>query len=67
MTNNIRKIIQDKELTITQVIERTGFSKSYVYDVINGTTVPSLINARKIAKVLGEELGTVFPEVNNNE
>ena len=60
MKNNIKKTIDDKNLKIVDVLEKTGLSKSYLYDVMNGNSVPSLVNARKIAEALGEELEDVF-------
>ncbi len=51
-----------KGLTATEVIEKTGFSKSYFYDVMKGVTVPSLINSRKLSKVLDVHLNELFPE-----
>lgn len=61
MLNNIRKIISDKGLKITDVISQTELSKSYFYDVMNGESVPTLTVARKIAEVIKEPLDEVFP------
>ena len=62
MQNKIREIAKQKELSISSVIKNTGLSKSYVYEIINNQTEPSLTNSRKIAHVLGESLNEVFPE-----
>lgn len=62
MLNNIRKIIKNKGLKITEVIAQTDLSKSYFYDVMNGESVPTLRVARKIAEVIKEPLDEVFPD-----
>ncbi len=61
MQNNIRKIVQNKNLKITDLINETKLSKSYFYDVMNGNSVPTLSVARKIAEVIKEPLDEVFP------
>lgn len=61
MNNRIRDFIDEKGLKISFVITKTGFSKSYFYDVMNGITVPSLENARVISKVIGVPLDELFP------
>lgn len=61
MLNNIRKIISDKRLKVTDVITQTELSKSYFYDVMNGESIPTLKVARRIAEVIKEPLDEVFP------
>ena len=60
--NNIRKIIKHKNLKIVDIIEKVGVAKSYFYNVMNGTSTPSLPVARKISEALEEDLDKVFPE-----
>ena len=60
MNNNIKQTIDDKNLKIIDVLEKTGLSKSYLYDVMNGTSVPSLVIARKIADALEVEVEDIF-------
>mgnify|MGYP000984403905 CR=1 FL=1 len=62
MQNNIRQAIEERGMKISFVIDKTGLAKSYFYDVMNGKSVPSLSNARKIADVLGVRLSELFPE-----
>lgn len=62
MSNNVRRIIEEKGLKITFVIGKVGISKSHFYDIMNGTATPSITNAYKIADVLNEEVKIVFPE-----
>lgn len=63
MNNKIREIISSKGLKIVYVIEKTGLSKSYFYDIMNGKSIPSLINAAKIAEVLEVPLTELFPNL----
>jgi len=60
MNNNIKQTIDDKKLKIIDVLEKTGLSKSYLYDVMNGKCVPSLVIARKIADALGVDIKEIF-------
>ncbi|UYZ36000.1 helix-turn-helix domain-containing protein [Clostridium beijerinckii] len=62
MNNNIKDIIRSNGLKTRFVIEKVGLSPSSFYEIMNGKTVPSLKNARKIAYVLGVSLVDVFPE-----
>ncbi|WP_243447645.1 helix-turn-helix domain-containing protein [Clostridium tetani] len=62
MKNNIKKIIKEKNLKITDVINQTELSKSYFYDVMNGNNVPTLTVARKISDAINETLDKVFPD-----
>lgn len=66
VNNRIREICKAKKITISKVIEDTGFAKSYVHSVANGESIPTIKNARKISKVLGSTLEEVFPEENLN-
>ena len=64
MKNNIREIVESKNIKISQLIKDTGRSKSYLYDLMSGTSVPSLINARKISEVLNVGMEDIFPKNN---
>ena len=61
MNNNIKKIIDMKGLKVTFIINKTGLARSAFYEIMNGNSVPSLLNARNICKALGENLECVFP------
>lgn len=65
MNNRIRQIIEKKGLKISHVISESGLAKSYFYDVMNGKSIPSLANARKIAEVIGVPLDELFPNENS--
>ncbi|MGL5440834.1 MAG: helix-turn-helix transcriptional regulator [Filifactoraceae bacterium] len=66
MNNIIKKVINEKGLKATFVIKKIGISTSTFYDIVNGNSTPSLVNARKISSVLGVSLSELFPE-NCNE
>lgn len=62
MDNNIRRVIEEKGLKISHVISEAGLAKSYFYDVMNGTSIPSLTNARLISKAISVSLDELFPD-----
>jgi DNA-binding phage protein len=49
MKNNIKEIAHKKNIKMSQIISETGLSKSYVYDVINKKSNPTIAVALKIA------------------
>ncbi len=61
MENKIRDVIEAKSIKISDVIRKTGLSKSYFYDVLANNSVPSLVNARKIANALQVDIEDLFP------
>ncbi|KMT21569.1 helix-turn-helix transcriptional regulator [Clostridium cylindrosporum] len=61
MENNIKKTINEKGIKTSYVIEKSGISRSSFYEIMNGNSVPSLINARKIAVSLGVSVDDIFP------
>ncbi|GAB6180163.1 hypothetical protein JCM14036_14820 [Desulfotomaculum defluvii] len=61
MENKIREVIEAKNIKITDVIRETGLSKSYIYAVLANNSVPSLVNARKIADALQVDIEEIFP------
>ncbi len=65
MQNNIRAIAHEKNIRISQVINETGLSKSYVYDVINQKSNPTITVAMKIACALKARIDEVFPEISS--
>ncbi len=46
---------------ISDLIRETGLSKSYIYSVLANNSVPSLVNARKIAYALNVDIEDIFP------
>lgn len=61
MKNKIKEVLRRRGIKVSYVLSITGFSKSYFYDVMKGKTVPSLMNARKIAEVIEVPLDELFP------
>lgn len=66
LKNKIHTIIKEKGLKISYVVDKVGLAKSSFYDIMNGKSIPSLANARRICEVLERNLDYVFPE-NFNE
>ncbi|AOR24329.1 helix-turn-helix transcriptional regulator [Clostridium taeniosporum] len=62
MKNKIHTIIKEKGLKISYVLDKVGLAKSSFYDIMNGKSIPSLANARRICEVLERNLDDVFPE-----
>jgi len=62
MENKIKHFIKRKGLKTSFILSSTGVPKSYFYDVMKGKTIPSLVNARKIARVMEVPLDELFPE-----
>lgn len=67
MQNNIKEIAHKKMIKISQIINETGLSKSYVYDVINKKSNPTIAVAVKIAGALKSRIHEVFPELLDEE
>ncbi|HHT63797.1 MAG TPA: helix-turn-helix transcriptional regulator [Clostridia bacterium] len=65
--NNIKILAGKKGVKISEIIRLTGLSKSYVYDVINGKSIPTISVAQKISKALGVPMTEVFPDDSGDE
>lgn len=63
MENKIKYFIKRKGLKTSYILTSTGVSRSYFYDVMKGKTIPSLTNARKIARAIDVPLDELFPEM----
>ena len=64
LPNKIKEIANSKGIKIKTILESTGLSKSFFYDVVNGNCSISLENAKKIGGVLGVSLDEMFPDEN---
>ncbi|MGL5149515.1 MAG: helix-turn-helix transcriptional regulator [Clostridium sp.] len=64
MENNIKQIIAKNDLKVKKVISDSGLSKTAFYLIVNGESIPSLINARRISNALGLTVEEVFPDQN---
>lgn len=58
----LTKLIKDCDLTQIEIAEKAGVTAQHLIDLRCGKS-PRLDRARKIAKVLGEHVDVVFPEV----
>lgn len=58
----IRAIRQTKQLSIEDVIERTGLSQEQIERIENNVDIPSLAPLIKIARALGVRLGTFLDD-----
>lgn len=67
MENEIRAIIKKRGYKVVSIIEKTGLAKSSFYEIMNGNSIPSLENARKISEALRVPLDELFPENFNKE
>jgi len=50
-------------ITTSEIIERSGLSRTQFYAILNGECVPKLDNANRICKVLGASIEDVFPDL----
>lgn len=66
MKNNIRELVEGRGLKFSYVAKKAELSKSSFYEIMNGTSIPNLKNARRIAKVLKVPLEKVFPDDADN-
>ena len=65
--NKIREIADVQNIKISEIVRKTNLSKSFVYDVINEKSYPTIPAGKKIAEALGVTLNDVFPvEMNNS-
>lgn len=63
----IRKIREEKKLTINQVAKETGFTASFISQFERGLTKASIASLRKIATCLGINLSTLFEDVDDKK
>jgi transcriptional regulator with XRE-family HTH domain len=59
--NKINEIAKKKNISKKQIVRETGISRSFLYEVINGTGFPTIPIAWKIAKSLDSDISEVFP------
>ena len=60
MKHNLKKIRLENDLKQIGLANEVGISKSYYSNIENGTKVPSLEIAFKIAKALGVAIEDIF-------
>jgi len=59
--NNIKRLLELRGKKVSDLIKETELSRSFIYDVINEKSVPTVKTARKIADYLGTTIDEVFP------
>lgn len=64
MSNKIREIANEKGIKFSHIIGKTGLAKSSFYKIMEGDSIPSLENARAIAKAMDVTLEEIFPDNN---
>lgn len=52
----LNSAIQTKAVTITKLAADTGCSRQYVYNILKGEQIPSLVMAEKLADSIGFSL-----------
>lgn len=61
MQNNIKRLLELRGKKVSDLIKETELSRSFIYDVINQKSVPTVKTARKIADCLDTTIDEVFP------
>lgn len=60
MTNKVRQIRQQQNLTQIDLAEKVGVSRQSIIAIESGKYVPTTLLALKIAKALGKKVEDVF-------
>lgn len=67
MTALLRPVRKERGLTLEQLAERTGLTKSYLSKIERGHSTPSIAVALKVARALDVDVGRLFSEEAANE
>lgn len=62
--NNLKNIRESKGLSLKDIGDFIGSSKSYIWEIESGKSMPSISKAYAICKVLGHRIEDVFPDPN---
>lgn len=62
MSNNIKILLAITNSKVSDLIRETKLAKSFVYDVINGNSIPTVKTARLIADFFEVTIDEVFPK-----
>lgn len=65
MDNKIKAIIDKSPKQINTIIKETGIGKTSFYAIMNGTQIPKITTAKKIAEALEKPISEVFPSLND--
>lgn len=63
MDNKIKTIIEKSPMQLNTIIEATGIGKTSFYAIMNGTQIPKITTAKKIADALERPISEVFPSL----
>jgi transcriptional regulator with XRE-family HTH domain len=58
--NNIKRMRESKEITITKLSTETGFSRTSIYGWENGVSIPDLVSLKKISLALNVSLAELI-------
>lgn len=60
MKNKIRELAEDKKIKLDILAEKAELSKTTIYSIARGASIPTIDNAYKIAKVLEVPIQELF-------
>ena len=63
MDNKIRKCREDVGISQTELAKLAGISRPFLSNIENGTAVPTICTAHKLAFALGKTVDELFPHV----
>ncbi len=66
ISNKLREVRKSKSITLQEVAENSGVTRSLVSQIENSRTVPSLLVLMNLIKSLGIDLNDFFSDINLN-
>lgn len=63
MKNNIRNLLKKSGSNTSSIIKKAGVGKTSFYEIMNGSQLPRIDTAIKIANALDSRIDEVFPEL----
>lgn len=60
MKNRVKEFADDKKIKFDSLAEKADLSKTTIYSIARGSSVPTIENAYKIAKILGVSIEELF-------
>lgn len=66
ISDRLREIRKDKNITLQEIAEKSGVTKSLVSQIENSRSVPSLMVLMNLIKSLGIDLNEFFKDINLN-
>jgi putative transcriptional regulator len=62
MINHVKECRKEKGLTLQELADRSGAAKSYIWELEQGKSTPSIRLAYAIARAFGESVENIFPD-----